>query len=157
MTSRVEDGQARGACDDDLLQALTDEIALGRVRVCESCAPWFDKLNARFPASGSKIAWSEVPGSESSHGSIECFVQFAKDVVRFHGLTGSAVYIGDGLTNIAVLADVNDLLSIVDRMLIFPHHHYVVSESVDWCMSYTMEEDMDFGFAPAQGDVQAAI
>ncbi|WP_429563833.1 hypothetical protein [Paraburkholderia sp. MM6662-R1] len=135
----------------ELRRALRANFESGEVRVVGDSAVVFEKLANAYPASGSKIDWSQIPGS------IECFeeeddlqavkfIEFFDEIVGKFVLTGEVIYIGDSATDFALGSTIESMRGILPELLVIPQHHYFTNSMCSWCMCLTMEGDMGFGF-----------
>jgi hypothetical protein len=111
----------------------------------------FQKISEHYPAVGSKIDWNRFEGFVEErewnldlHG--ESFKRFFYEAVSRFGLTGDAIYVGDGLTDFSLYAPIDQFGLLLDAIFDVPHHHYFVSDDFSWCMCFTMEGDMNFAF-----------
>jgi len=111
----------------------------------------FQKISERYPAVGSKIDWRQLEGSIGEmewnldlHA--ESFKRFFHETVSRFGLSGDAIYAGDGLTDFSLHAPIEQFGPLLDAIFDVPHHHYFVRADYGWCMCFTMEGDMSFAF-----------
>jgi len=137
--------------EDGLRQALRNEIESHRIRELGDSSPFFEQLMKAFPVCGSKIDWDQVPDA------IECVeedrdlqvVQFAKffdKVIQRYCLSGDVVYAGDGVTDFALGGLLECMREALPELLSVPQHHYLVAPDSSWCICFTMEGWMGFGF-----------
>jgi len=59
-----------------------------------------------------------------------------------------AFYLNDSLLDCSVRASLFTFQRHIDAILSIPAQHYFVAEDFSWCIAYTMEGDIDFGWAP---------
>lgn len=137
---------------EELLADLDPAILSGEVAVEPSSDQYLARLQATFPVMGSKVAWSKVPGALEETASPDAYVE---DCLRFYdrvrtgyALHGACVVMGDSQVEFALLTTVERLRGHLHRILAISQHHYIVSAEFTWCIAFTMEGDMAFGFAP---------
>ena len=139
--------------EDELRQALWSEIAGGRIRESAPSEQFFEKISRAFPASGSKIDWSRVPNSIQRCASDEgdqliIYAAFFDEIGRKFQLSGEVVYVGDSATDFSLTGELNFLRGALPSIFSVPQHHYFIEPEAAWCMCFTMEGDMAFGFKP---------
>ena len=137
---------------EKLLSSLSDLIKSGDVVVENTSDKYFAQLGAMFPAFGSKIDWKEIPESIEEIAKedeyIESCSNFFMKICEKNGLGGRVVLIGDSAIESALIMPVDVLKLCLKQVLEIPQHHYIFAEDYSWCMSFTMEGDMAFGFKP---------
>jgi hypothetical protein len=124
----------------------------GELRSIGGSLEIFQKIAGVYPVVGSKIDWNRVPRSVGCAESrddfqIERFVGFFNEVIAKFSLSGGVIYVGDGLTDFALIGDISVIQKILPKLIEIPQHHYIVDYGCSWCICLTMEGDMDFGFA----------
>lgn len=107
-----------------------------------------------YPASGSKIDWDRVPGSierveEDESLQSERFTAFFDEIVQRFRLAGDVVYVGDSATDFALAGSVECMRDALPETLAIPQHHYLIGPDSSWCLCFTMEGNMGFGFRPS--------
>jgi hypothetical protein len=107
-----------------------------------------------YPTLGSKIDWSRVPNSierfeEDTTLQVERFVSFFDEVAQKFGLAGDVVYVGDSATDFALAGAMEHMKEALPELLGIPQHHYFIGSECSWCICFTMEGDMSFGFSPS--------
>ena len=126
---------------------LIEAIGYSNAILCDA-GSIFDAIEFDFPILGSKINWELVPDSvERANLSInDCkdFFSEATVVAAVESLT----YVGDGLTSVGVTAEVMDFAAALLTILELPQHHYFYDPANRFCITFTMEGDMHYGFAP---------
>jgi hypothetical protein len=132
----------------DVLRVLMEA---NRIRELGESSPFFAQISALYPLDGSKIDWRRVPGSversendEDLH--VEQFVGFFDEVTEKFRLAGDVVYVGDSATDFALGASIECMREALPNLLAIPQHHYLIGPESSWCMCFTMEGDMGFGF-----------
>jgi hypothetical protein len=134
-----------------LREHLSAEMASNRIIEVLDSSIFFKQLSTVYPIVGSKIAWSAISGSIESYEediSIQKneFISFFRKIRDRFSLSGEAIYMGESATDFALLGDIQVFDEIISKILDVPQHHYFVSKDFSWCMSFTMEGDMAFGF-----------
>jgi len=138
----------------ELRKALRTEIESHRIRELGDSSPFFAQLAKAYPASGSKIDWGRVPGSierveEEEALQAEQFAKFLDEVIQKFRLSGDVVYVGDSATDFALAGSLECMRKVLPELLAVPQHHYLVGPDSSWCVCFTMEGDMGFGFRPS--------
>ena len=101
-----------------------------------------------FPYVGSKIDWKKVTNNV---GDKDNEIDFFLRIKSKFSLTGNVIYIGDSVTDFALIGSVEDIIKIFPKLLSIPQHHYFLDENFLWCFCFTTEGDVDFGFAQFNG------
>ena|SRR6478672_11675166 len=138
--------------EDDIREALKEEINAGRLKEAGAADDIFLLLAKNYPLSGSKIDWKRVPGSiefseEDQSQQPSQFAEFFDQMCEQFGLNGLVLYVGDGPMDFALEGSAVDMRCAFTVLFDLPQHHYFVGPNASWCMSMTMEGDMAFGFA----------
>ena len=55
---------------------------------------------------------------------------------------------GDGLTDFTLSGSIEGFEGLLGDFFEVPHHHYFLGGNLDWCMCFSMEGNMSFGFSP---------
>jgi hypothetical protein len=139
--------------DTELRKVLRAELEGSRIRELGDSSPVFAQIATAYPITGSKIDWRRVPGSielveEDEVMRVEEFIGFFDEVVQKFSLSGDVVYVGDSATECAFAGSLEYMRAVLSKLLAIPQHHYLVGADVSWCVSFTMEGDMGFGFRP---------
>lgn len=138
--------------EEELLLSLDGLIKSGDVVVDKSSDNYFAQLGSKFPVVGSKIDWEEVPGSVEEIAKddeyIESCLSFFMKMCKKNNLNGKVIVIGDSAIESAFIMPIEVLKSNLKKVLGIPQHHYIIADDYSWCMSFTMEGDMAFGFNP---------
>lgn len=136
---------------DELLKMLEEPIADESIIVENSSEGIFGELSNRFPLTGSKIDWDEVPGSivdiNENVNDLKPLIGFFEKIYIEERLSGNVIYINDGPIDCALILSIDITKKHLEEILGFPGHHYFISERYLWCMSFTMEGDMAFGYS----------
>lgn len=112
----------------------------------------FSRMLERYPVSGSKIDWARVEGSvEEVESNLDLqsqrFERFFRDVISRFGLKGEVVYVGDSLTDFSLCGSSDGFGGLVGAIFEVPQHHYFLGRDLGWCMCFSMEGCMSFGFS----------
>ncbi|EPS0981725.1 hypothetical protein ACVBOS_001173 [Vibrio vulnificus] len=138
--------------EEELLSELKNSISNGKIKVEDDSGKYFSELGQSYPTFGSKIDWDEIENSVVKDATEEdCdaqFVSFFKTVSLENSLQGECIVIGDSAIDKALRMDINTLESVLLNIVEIPQHHYIVASDLSWCMTYTMEREMAFGFKP---------
>ncbi|TKC89447.1 hypothetical protein FAZ69_10950 [Trinickia terrae] len=138
--------------ESELREALKEFFNSGGLRVIGESSAVFKKLAGVYPAGGSKIDWTRVPGSvgrveEQDDLQAEKFAEFFDEMAAKFALSGDVIYVGDSATDFALGGSIATIRKILPELLSVPQHHYIVGPGCSWCICLTMEGDMDFGLA----------
>jgi hypothetical protein len=144
---------SRNFYEIELRKALREEIESHYIKEVGDSSPFFAQLTKGYPANGSKIDWSQIPGSierveENKSLQVKQFIRFFNEVIQKFNLSGNVVYIGDNATDFALVGSLECMMGVVSELLTIPQHHYFVGPDSSWCICFTMEGDMGFGFRP---------
>ena len=138
--------------DDELALEIADLVSAGDVRVLESSDDYIRLLEETYPWGGSKIDWARVPNAigerNSDSNDVAGCRAFTLKVLRDHVLSGEVVYISDSALDISLIFSVAKLSKMVPILVQYPQHHYFMEKDAKWCLVFTHEGDMDFGFQP---------
>ncbi len=137
----------------ELRHVLHFAMESNRIRDLGNSSPFFAQLMKAYPSCGSKIDWARVPGSveraeERADFQIIQFVSFFDQVVQKFRLVGDVVYVGDSATDFALAGSMECMREALPELLAIPQHHYLMGPDGSWCMCFTMEGNMGFGFHP---------
>lgn len=135
----------------ELRKSLKSDFESGLIRVVGDSSQFFGELAQNYPVSGSKIDWAKVPASierfeDQEPLQIERFMEFFEEVDARFQLLGDIIYVGDSATDFALEASIEDMRRILPTLLKVPQHHYFIGRNYAWCICFTMEGDMGFGF-----------
>lgn len=138
--------------EKELLTELDTQIKNGDIEVEESSDAYFSRLAKVFPLGGSKIDWQQVSGSvvdtANNENTVAKWVKFFNKTIDKKSLNGKLTYINDSAFECALTMSVETLKQCIQQLLEYPDHHYFIGENYAWCMTFTMEGDMTFGFKP---------
>lgn len=136
----------------DFLAQCAPLVASGAIRrVSES--DLVARIRSRLPFSGSKIAWSKmrnvlskrVPGGDLVQQGIRDFVG---EALGFLPVNAGLMVVGDSAMTEALIMTKETLMDVAGHLFDLPQHTYIVNPEVDWCLVFSMEGWMDFGFLP---------
>lgn len=111
-----------------------------------------NSINERFPFIGSKIDWGAIPGSivkrlSSTDEMAEC-ISFMADCLKGMEKASPVVIIGDGVMQFKIETNLSNIECCFYDVLELPQHTYITTPLCEWCLVFTMEGDMCFGYAP---------
>lgn len=150
--SRVESNHY----EDELWQELSQLASANRISEAQA-AHLVERVNARFPFSGSKIDWSALVDAEHVDlrglpdeeflGTVHAAFSRAAQVFGWSG--SQKIYaIGDSLIDSVYELSLDDLFLALGPLLELPQHHYFVPSDVSCCVVVAMGGLLDFGRAP---------
>lgn len=137
--------------DQEARSALGPALAGGQLTIIDEVEELFGRLETTFPVEGTKIDWSDVPGSIyqfSQGGQQEDYERFFHENELKMGLDTPAYYLSDAALSFAIAGDVRSMKQWLPAILANPQHHYFTARDFSWCMALTMEGGMNFGFRP---------
>ncbi len=153
--------------EEELLQALQSDINSGSIRVISESQQYADLISQNFPFVGNKIDWSKVPGhtvaqldwrkgymhAEKSIEKLEyidAIFSFFDNILRKTHTPDvtDLIVLGDGTMDIALQLPAGILRKHLLDVVELPQHTYIIPPDVSWCLTYTTEGYMDFGFRP---------
>ena len=139
--------------EEELLQDLDNEIRTGAISIGPDSAIYFSRLAECYPVLGSKIHWSKVPASIEACEPLDdlqsrAFSDFFAKMIADHNLSGPAFYMGDSAVNFIIVASVEEFSKQIGVLLSVPQHNYIVAADFSWCIVFTLEGDMAFGYSP---------
>ena len=138
----------------ELRKALHSAMESNRIRELGESSPFFAGLMQNYPIDGSKVDWDLVPGSIERVEHDEAlqagqFAAFFDEIAQRFRLEGDVVYVGDSATDFALAGSLQAMREVLPELLMIPQHHYFVGPESSWCLCFTMEGDMGFGFRPS--------
>ncbi|MCY1673031.1 hypothetical protein OVA07_18665 [Novosphingobium sp. SL115] len=134
----------------ELLDALSSPIAAGIINVLHSSSSFVSGLERAFRFEGSKIRWDLVNGHISmteGERHVLLFPEFFGERCRELGTSRTAIYLNDGPVAFALSATLFAFQRHLSEIISIPAHHYFIAEDFAWCIAYTMEGDIDFGWS----------
>lgn len=139
--------------ENELHQTLRLEFESDSIREQGESSPFFVQLAQTYPVHGSKIDWGRIPGSierveNNETSQIESFIAFFDEIMHRFSLSGDVVYIGDSITDFAIMGEIKSIRKALPQLLRIPQHHYLLGPKCSWCLCLTMEGDMAFAFKP---------
>jgi hypothetical protein len=138
--------------ESELRKILHVQLESNRISELGDSSPFFERLMKEFPFSGSRIDWRRVPESierveDDRALQIDQFILFCDEIIRKFDLVGAVVYVGDSATDFALVGTLECMREALPALLAIPQHHYLIGIDNSWCMCFTMEGDMGFGFS----------
>jgi hypothetical protein len=144
-------------------EALAHHIESGHVGVLENADSLWIRLSSKYPFSDlGRLRWDLVPGHELYEASIdEPFIEdeqlyFQKNRARLtthlRRLLERACadpeqllfWLGDH-ESYSLSLSATLFLTHWEEVFSWPMHHYILPESLSWCLNYTFERDLYFG------------
>lgn len=134
---------------ESALKNFTDN---GEITINHGADAVYDKIYEKFPFSGSKINWKSVDNAiqdldENEPSQTKSFETFFAAITEKYNLSGKVMYVGDSATDFCIIGTIDSFLSALPSFFSIPQHHYFVDINFSWCMCFTMEGDMGFGFS----------
>lgn len=140
--------------DWELLSFLTDDYEKGYVQYINDSHQYFVVIMQKYPISSYRINWNDIQHisfhiSEkyplSKHEikkNIEC-------IFNENGINEQEnIYVlFDGYIEGCLYMTVREFYTHCTELLTFPQHTYVIPKDASWCLNYTMEHDLFFGYA----------
>jgi len=140
---------------------LTSLLNEGEVQYLENSDSIFQKIVDNYPIQSHRIDWDMIPHTEVYIGkkypdSIEDLDKAIQQIVDMEKINPKTkVFICfDGYTSGALSMSVALFLKFASEILTFPQHTYVLPEGENWCLNYTMEHYLYFGYKSVGGSVQ---
>jgi hypothetical protein len=136
-------------------------VANGEMRYETDSARYFDLLSKKFPVTFSRIDWTKVPDKVSvsafqhkqrgtfdmEHHLVES-MNFIQNLEPQIAEADTIILIGDNAIVGAYLMDFITLKKYFPYICMLSQHTYIIPAETHWCLNYTMEDDLYFGFAP---------
>lgn len=138
--------------ESELRKDIASEIEAGTIAI-EPNSDWvFIQLQERFPIGYGRIDWKSVPNSVEQYKyepeqKKDAFFQFFEHISGRYELVGDVIYVGENI-DIGLRGEIVSLNKILPQVFEFNQHHFITDCLSDWCMSFSMEGEMGFGFAP---------
>jgi hypothetical protein len=152
--------------DDGLLGELEQPLRSGVIRKTDDLDEGAALVNQRFPFLLNRIDWEKMPGhlllpaaaktGDEARDPDRYFARrapefraFIEDIANKHDIAmqTQVLFMGDSVS-FALRMTLAVLTEYSPKLFSYPQHVYVIPESADWCLSYTFEDDLFFGFAP---------
>jgi len=137
--------------ENEIRDSLASLISAGRIKIDKSSDKFFSELSKAFPSKGGKIDWSLVPGSTERFQAEKSlqpsdFFDFFEKVGADFKLAGEVSYAGDSATDFVLSCEFGDVRKVLNVLLEVPQHHYFAGANCSWCLCFTMEGGMGFGY-----------
>lgn len=145
-------------------EKLGKEIEEGKFLVEESSDAQFDLLDERFPMGLNRIDWDRIGNkehinvgrpegtSEVLSDEVEKRLNLYRETVKGWLFSNSiselqeVFWVGDS-TDESLKMSVGTLIEKFPVLFSFPQHSYVIPSDGKWCLNYTMEDELFFGFS----------
>jgi hypothetical protein len=139
--------------EDELLEDLRREFPGAEIVVDPTSHEYVDVVQRRFPFLGSKIDWDRVPRSQVRRVSdvtrfMDEAVAFTLEVMASERLDREVqiAVIGDNAMDVTLRMSPSTFRRCLRTILDMPQHTYVLALDGAWCLVYTMEGDLCFGY-----------
>lgn len=137
--------------DDEIYFAIQKYIDNGLVVPSGTSSEIGNKLYASFPFLGSKVDWAALPLSierqdYEQSSQMESFIEFFNEMRDQFDLSGNVLYLGDDRTDVVLKSSMQVFSEILRTLLDVPQHNYFIDEKFRWCMCFSFEGDMAFGY-----------
>jgi hypothetical protein len=141
--------------DEDLDIEIKDVLGDAPRVAPFNASPYFEKLAMIMPLQGSRLDWDRVPNARVAFTPIgeqqtADFETFFKQAVLDFSLTQDVIHLSDGGPELARRLPMSEMVKTLDPFLSIPHHHFFIDDNFSWCMVFTFEGEMGFGFIPAR-------
>ena len=150
-------------------QGISDELgdyfSSGRITKVIDSGPLEEALSKRFPFCLNRVDWNKIPEhayraaeskADDGNESPEAYFERCAPIIRSFILDalGSAgageqdrlFWLGDA-TDFALEMRGETLVEVCSILFSYPQHNYIIPQNGAWCISYTMEDELYFGFA----------
>lgn len=139
--------------ETELRAALASPVNAGLIEIIPQSDDLAARISTAFPFSGSKIDWRATGGHFSAKEpardrEFAVFSDFFDRRSRELGRETVAYYLNDSQIDCSLRASLWTFSRHLEPIIRVPGHHYFVADDLSWCMTLTMEGDMDFGYAP---------
>jgi len=144
-----------GSYDSELNDYLSDMHLLSKVAILDNIQDIYSLMNERFPFYGTKIDFESLHVREYkiSHEKFlkNDVLEFVQEVLanKYNiNLNTTIIYFGDDLLDKGYKTTIKTLKEFIGFSIEnIPQHHYIVTDSVDWCLFVEFENNIYFGFA----------
>lgn len=118
---------------------------------------YYELLEKRFPIGLNRIEWTKIDqyrSKEIDFGNREIakteVLNFIFNVVKIADVKegDEVVVLSDDALNNTYKMKFSVLLDCIDEIFFLPQHTYVLPLDANWCLNYTFENDLYFGFSP---------
>lgn len=132
---------------------LTPYLENGDVKYIEDSHPYFEKILNKYPIGFYRIDWEKLPHREmhiekrypNNKSDIENAVK--KIFIEENILDNTMINICfDGITEGGLSMSSKLFLFFASEILNSPQHIYVMPNDAKWCLNYTMERYLYFGY-----------
>jgi hypothetical protein len=144
--------------EEELRDEIQHKHSEAGITIEVSSEPYFEALQRHFPVRGSKIDWDKVPGARirqadtvSREEHFDKAMAFTEEILETERLDREChvTVIGDSAMEGALKMRLWVLRSLLDSILRMPQHTYVLGPDTSWCLVFSMEGDLCFGYAPS--------
>jgi hypothetical protein len=139
---------------------LSDDLKAERLKYLENSDEYFEKIIKRFPITANRIDWDLIPHRAELIGKNyanknEKISAFLKDLCLSENwdLSQDIFICFDGYTQGALSMKLKLLLENAYEIFSLPQHTYVIPENCAWCINYSFEDILYFGYSPIVSSV----
>lgn len=133
---------------------LDDCLISGEVEYLNDSNNLFTKILTNYPIDSYRIDWSKIKNKIEFHIGVNYpdSVQPIKDCIKiiitqYRLSEDEYVYVCfDGITEGAFIMQWSTFKEYAHELLTTPQHTYVIPEDAGWCLNYTFENDLYFGY-----------
>jgi hypothetical protein len=150
--------------DKEFLAELAPWVSNGRISVEKGSESYFSLIESKYPIGVNRIDWSRIRNSlfhevvpfdlpsysleyrldKLTHLRPVLLDWFLKNAIR---LDKDVIVVGDN-SNVALHMSLNTVLDCYKVLFTSSQHMYVLPPTGDWCLHYTLEDTLNFGWAP---------
>lgn len=152
------------AADLRLLESIKANVLESSINIKEGNQKFFDLLETRFPIGFNRIDWSTV----QPHKSIDLLssqdrqvVRIEDELVALHNLREKLIkwFISEQISENEIVVGIGDSSDIClettlsvffecyPQLFTSGQHYYVMPHTCDWCLNYTLEGVLYFGWS----------
>lgn len=139
--------------EEELRQDLRRLVPEAAISFDASSDSYFRLIGNRYPFGGSKIDWNRVPAAKGADVVTDYFhdaLAFTESVLVAEGFDREreVVVLDDGTIDPALRMSLSIFLVCMSDILHRFQHTYVMPADASWVFAYTMEGQLNFGYAP---------
>jgi hypothetical protein len=142
--------------EEELRDALRRLVPESAIVFEASTADYFHLIEKRYPLGGSKIDWRHVPVAKDRDVDITAERYFDEALAFTEEVLASerfdrereVLVLDDGNIDPALRMSLSTFIVCMHEILKTFHHTYVIPADGSWVLVYTMEGNLNFGYAP---------
>ncbi len=140
--------------EEELRQDLRRLVPESAIRFENPSDSFFRLIETRYPFGGSKIDWRLVPTAKEAEVSTDYFhdaLAFTETILVSEGFDREreVLVLDDGTIDSALRMSLSTFLVCMSDILHRFQHTYVTPDDASWVLVYTMEGNLNFGYAPS--------